>query len=65
MMFGAELMLRRNNIVALHACTTANAMHYCYLVADEDRVRRLQLHSAGVHKGRAGDHKGRPRVRAI
>ena len=43
MMFAAELMLRRNNIVALHACTTANAMHYCYLVADEDRARRLQL----------------------
>ena len=43
MMFAAELMLRRNNIVALHACTAANAMHYCYLVADEDRARRLQL----------------------
>lgn len=43
MMFAGELMLRRNNIVALHACTTANAMHYCYLVADEDRARRLQL----------------------
>ncbi|MCY4059296.1 MAG: hypothetical protein OXG44_14970 [Gammaproteobacteria bacterium] len=43
MMFAAELMLRRNGIVALHACTTANAMHYCYLMADEDRARRLQL----------------------
>ena len=43
MIFAAELMLRRNSIVALHACTTANAMHYCYLVADEDRARRLQL----------------------
>lgn len=43
MMFAAELILRRNNIVALHASTTANAMHYCYLVADEDRARRLQL----------------------
>ena len=43
MMFAAELMLRRNSIVALHACTTANAMHYCYLVADEDHSRRLQL----------------------
>ena len=43
MMFAAELILRLNNIVALHASTTANAMHYCYLVADEDRARRLQL----------------------
>ena len=43
MMFAAELMLRRNGIVALHACTTANAMHYCYLAADDDRARRLQL----------------------
>ena len=43
MVFAAELILRRNNIVALHANTTANAMHYCYLVSDEDRARRLQL----------------------
>ncbi|MCE2423747.1 MAG: hypothetical protein J4F45_01355 [Pseudomonadales bacterium] len=43
MMFAAELILRRNGIVALHATTTANAMHYCYLMAVEDRARRLQL----------------------
>lgn len=43
MMFAAELILRRNGIVALHASTTANAMHYCYLMADEDRAQRLQL----------------------
>lgn len=43
MMFAAELILRRNNIVALHASTTANAMHYCYLVADDNRAQRLQL----------------------
>ena len=43
MMFAAELILRRNNIVALHASTTANAMHYCYLVANEDRAQRLLL----------------------
>ncbi|MDE0420546.1 MAG: hypothetical protein OXK76_06615 [Gammaproteobacteria bacterium] len=43
MMFAAELILRRNNIVALHASTTANAMHYCYLAADDDRAKRLQL----------------------
>ena len=43
MMFAAELILRRNNIVALHASTTANAMHYCYLASYEDRARRLQL----------------------
>ena len=43
MMFAAELILRRNGIIALHASTTANAMHYCYLVADDDRAQRLQL----------------------
>lgn len=43
MMFAAELMMRRNSIVALHACTSANAMHYCYLAADEDHSRQLQL----------------------
>ena len=43
MMFAAELMLRRNSVVSLHATTTANAMHYCYLMAAEDHARRLQL----------------------
>ncbi|MDE0660542.1 MAG: hypothetical protein OXI79_12935 [Gammaproteobacteria bacterium] len=42
-MFAAELILRRNGIVALHASTAANAMHYCYRAADEDHARRLQL----------------------
>lgn len=48
MMFAAELILRRNNIFALHASTTANAMHYCYLVADDDRARRLLLLQAAA-----------------
>ncbi len=52
MMFAAELMLRRNGIVALHASTTANAMHYCYLMADEDHARRLQLLQAVVFMAR-------------
>ena len=43
MMFPAELILRRNGIIALHASTTANAMHYSYLMADDDRAQRLQL----------------------
>ncbi|MYD99207.1 MAG: hypothetical protein F4X98_17720 [Gammaproteobacteria bacterium] len=43
MVFAAELILRRNSVVSLHATTTANAMHYCYLMAARDHARRLQL----------------------
>lgn len=43
MVFAAELILRRNSVVSLHATTTANAMHYCYLTAAEDHARRLLL----------------------
>ena len=43
MMFAAELILRRNNIIAVHANTMANAMHYCYLVTDADSAKRLLL----------------------
>ena len=43
MMFAAELILRRNNIIALHANTMANAMHYCYVVSDAETAQRLLL----------------------
>lgn len=43
MVFAAELILRRNSVVSLHATTTANAMHYCYLMVAEDHARRLLL----------------------
>lgn len=42
-MFAAELVLRRNDIVAVHANTTADAMRYCYAASDSDAARRLLL----------------------
>ena len=42
-MFAAELVLRRNDIVAVHANTTADAMRYCYAASDTDAARRLLL----------------------
>ena len=42
-MFAAELILRNNDIVAVHANTTADAMHYCYTASDTDAARRLVL----------------------
>ena len=42
-MFAAELVMRRNDIVAVHANTTADAMRYCYAACEEDDARRLLL----------------------
>ena len=42
-MFAAELVLRSNDIVAVHANTTADAMRYCYAASDGDAARRLLL----------------------
>ena len=42
-MFAAEMILRRNDIVAVHANTTADAMRYCYAASDTDAARRLLL----------------------
>ena len=39
----AELLLRQPGIVALHAVTTANALHYAYATSGEDQTRRLLL----------------------
>ena len=67
MMFAAELLLRRNSVVSLHATTTANAMHYCYLMAAEDRARRLQCLQAVAFMTRfrslvEGDRRTRDRL---
>ncbi len=43
MMLAAELILRRANIISVHANTMANAMHYCYLVTEADSAKRLLL----------------------
>jgi hypothetical protein len=39
----AELVLRQPGIVAVHSQTTANALHYTYLVSHDDRTRQLTL----------------------
>jgi hypothetical protein len=39
----AELLLRQPGIVALHAVTTTNALHYAYLASGDDQTRRLVL----------------------
>ena len=49
MIFAAELILRRSNIIAVHANTMANAMYYCYLVTEADSAKRLLLLQAVAH----------------
>jgi len=39
----AELVVRRPGIVPVHAVTTANALHYAFRVASDDRTRQLVL----------------------
>ncbi len=41
--FASELLMRNPGIVALHAVTSANAMHYAYQTCTEDDTRRLLL----------------------
>ncbi|MDZ7752846.1 MAG: hypothetical protein U5S82_14535 [Gammaproteobacteria bacterium] len=43
-----ELMLRRSGIIAVHANTTANALHYAYRHTTSDLTRRLLLLQAGA-----------------
>ena len=38
-----ELVLRQAGIVALHAVTTTNAIHYAYLTSANDETRRLAM----------------------
>lgn len=44
----AELLLRQNGIVALHATTTANAMRFLFDNVGDDRTRRLLLLQAAA-----------------
>ena len=39
----AEMMMRRPAIVALHACTTTNALHYLYEHSSNDETQRFLL----------------------
>jgi hypothetical protein len=39
----AELLLRQPGIVALHAVTSTNALHYAYMTSGDDQTRRLLL----------------------
>ena len=38
-----ELLLRQPGIIALHAVTTTNALHYAYRTSGDDLTRRLLL----------------------
>ncbi len=44
----AELLLRQPGIVALHAVTSTNALHYAYLTSGDDQTRRLLLLQAAA-----------------
>src|SRR5690606_21526693 len=39
----AELLMRKPGIVALHACTTTNALHYSFRHAGNDATRRFLM----------------------
>ena len=39
----AELLMRAPGIIALHACTTTNALHYAFLHASDDETRRFLM----------------------
>ncbi len=39
----AELLMRRPGIVALHACTTTNALHHAFHKASDDATRRFLM----------------------
>jgi len=43
-----ELLMRQNGIVALHACTTTNAMRFLFDHVGDDRTRRLLLLQAAA-----------------
>jgi hypothetical protein len=60
-----ELLLRQPGIVALHAVTSTNALHYAFQVSDNDDTRRMLLlqnaaflplfRAAMVRRGAVGD----------
>ncbi|MCW1916026.1 hypothetical protein OJ996_20730 [Luteolibacter sp. GHJ8] len=39
----AELLMRAPGIIALHACTTTNALHYAFRHASDDETRRFLM----------------------
>lgn len=43
-----ELLMRKPGIVALHAVTSANALHYAYTASGDDLTRRLMLLQAAA-----------------
>jgi hypothetical protein len=43
-----ELLMRKPGIVALHAVTSANALHYAYATSGDDLTRRLMLLQAAA-----------------
>jgi hypothetical protein len=40
---GGELLFRQRGIVALHALTTANALHFAYQTSGDDNTRRMVM----------------------
>lgn len=56
---GNELLMRNPGIVALHAVTAANALHFIYGASGDDTTRRLALLQAvgwvPLYRGRAKD----------
>jgi hypothetical protein len=48
MVAGGELVMRRTNILSIHALTTFNAMRYCYDATWSDRTRQLILLQAAA-----------------
>ena len=56
-MCAAELVMRRNNIVAVHANTTADAMRYCYTASDGDAAPAFAAPAGGrLHAAFSGTH---------
>jgi hypothetical protein len=43
MLMASELMMRNPGIIALHATTAANALHYIYEASGDDLTRKLAL----------------------
>ena len=61
-----ELLLRQPGIVALHAVTTSNALHYAYQTTHDDLTRRLLLLQNAVLLPQFRESmKGRGRVREM
>ncbi len=40
---GGELLMRQPGIVAIHAVTSTNALHYAFSISDQDETRRMLL----------------------